>query len=132
MNLFEIASREGYRFDSVKGALTVEDLWALPLTTRANGASLDSVAKQINSQLKTSVEESFVTQKTNADTTLTNKLELVKYIISVRMEEANVAKVRADKAQEKAKILEILARKQEQSLENSSEEDLLAKLAELG
>lgn len=132
MNLFEIASREGYRFDSVKGALTVEDLWALPLTTRANGASLDSVAKQINSQLKTSVEESFVTQKTSADTTLTNKLELVKYIISVRMEEANVAKVRADKAQEKAKILEILARKQEQSLENSSEEDLLAKLAELG
>ena len=132
MNLFEIASREGYRFDSVKRALTVEDLWALPLTTRANGASLDSVAKQINSQLKRSVEESFVTQKTSADSTLTNKLELVKYIISVRMEEANVAKVRADKAQEKAKILEILARKQEQSLENSSEEDLLAKLAELG
>lgn len=132
MNLFEIASREGYRFESAKGSLTVEDLWVLPLTARNNGTSLDSVAKQINKQLKSSEEESFVTQKTNADTALSNKLELVKHIISVRLEEANLAKVRADKAQEKSKILEILARKQEQSLENASEEDLLAKLAELG
>jgi hypothetical protein len=60
---------------------------------------------------------------------LNNKLEIVKHIIGVKMAEAEAAKIKADKAAERAKLLDILARKQEQSLENSTEEELLAKLA---
>lgn len=132
MNIFELASREAYRFDSVKGALTVEDLWLLPLTTtRNNAASLDNIAKEINKQLKSSEEESFVTQRTSKDVTLASKLELVKHIIAVKMQEAEAVRSQAAKAEEKAKLLAILAKKQEQSLENLTEEEILNKLNNL-
>jgi hypothetical protein len=129
MNLFELATRQAYRFESTKGLLSVEDLWQLPLTTRGNGTSLDDVAKNVYAQIKASEEVSFVAKQTTANTTLSNKLEIVKHIIAVKMNEADVAKVKADKAAERAKLMDILARKQEQSLENSTEEELLAKLA---
>lgn len=132
MNIFELASREAYRFDSVKGALTVEDLWLLPLTTtRNNAASLDNIAKEINKQLKSSEEESFVTQRTSKDVTLASKLELVKHIIAVKMQEAEAVRSQAAKADEKVKLLAILAKKQEQSLENLTEEEILNKLNNL-
>ena len=127
MNLFELATRNAYRFESTKGLLTVEDLWQLPLSSR--GASLDDVAKTVYTQIKTAEEVSFVAKQTTANTTLNNKLEIVKHIIGVKMAEAEAAKIKADKAAERAKLTEILARKQEQSLENSTEEELLAKLA---
>lgn len=131
MNLFELATRNAYRFESSKGNLSVEDLWQLPLTSRGNNTSLDDVAKNIYSQLKASEEISFVVKQPTANATLQNKLDIVKHIIQVKMAEAEAAKVKADKAAEKAKLLDILARKQEQSLEQASEEELLAKLAEL-
>ena len=59
MNLFEIATRAKFRFDSLKGALTVEQLWELPLQSRT-GVDLDTVAKGINASLKEVAEESFV------------------------------------------------------------------------
>jgi hypothetical protein len=127
MNLFELATRNAYRFESTKGLLTVEDLWQLPLSSR--GASLDDVAKTVYAQIKAAEEVSFVAKQTTANTTLNNKLEIVKHIIGVKMAEAEAAKIKADKAAERAKLTEILARKQEQSLENSTEEELLAKLA---
>jgi hypothetical protein len=127
MNLFELATRNAYRFESTKGLLTVEDLWQLPLSSR--GASLDDVAKTVYAQIKAAEEVSFVAKQTTANTTLNNKLEIVKHIIGVKMAEAEAAKIKADKAAERAKLLDILARKQEQSLENASEEELLAKLA---
>ena len=131
MNLFELATRNVYRFESSKGNLSTEDLWQLPLTSRGNNTSLDDVAKNIYAQLKASEEISFVVKQPTANTTLQNKLDIVKHIIQVKMTEAETAKVKADKAAEKAKLLDILARKQEQSLEQASEEELLAKLAEL-
>lgn len=131
MNLFELATRNAYRFESVKGNLSVEDLWQLPLTTRGNGTSLDDVAKSIYSQLKASEEVSFVAKQTTANTVLQNKLEIAKYVISVKLAEAETAKVKADKAAERSKLLDIIARKQEQSLEQSTIDELQAKLAAL-
>lgn len=129
MNIFELATRESYRFETTKGLLTVEDLWALPLTTtRQNGVSLDTVAKEINKQLKTTEEESFVTQRTSKDVTLAIKLDIVKHIIAVKLEENQASRTAAAKAEEKAKLLAILAKKQEQSLENLTEAEILAKL----
>lgn len=129
MNIFELATRESYRFETTKGLLTVEDLWVLPLTTtRQNGVSLDTVAKEINKQLKTTEEESFVTQRTSKDVTLAIKLDIVKHIIAVKLEENQASRTAAAKAEEKAKLLAILAKKQEQSLENLTEAEILAKL----
>jgi len=51
MNLFEIATRNKFRFASVKGELNVEQLWELKLTER-NSFDLDNVARAVADELK--------------------------------------------------------------------------------
>lgn len=133
MNLFELATRENYLFESVKGLLTVQDLWNLPLTVTNNQAraSLDNIAVSLNNQLKGSQQESFVTETVKTDVVLANKLEIVKHIIAVRKQEAKVASEAKAKADEKARLLALLAKKQEQSLESLSEDEIKAKLEQL-
>lgn len=130
-DLFEIASREKYRFGSIKGDLTVEMLWDLPLTSRS-GADLDSVAKGVNAVLKESAEESFVKVETATNTRYNNMLEIVKYIIGVKLKERQDTEDMLAKKAEREKLLGILERKQNASLEELSVEELQAKLNELG
>jgi len=127
--LFIKATREAWRFPSSKGQLSAEQLWQLPLTSR-DDFNLDGVAKAVNADVKQQAEESFVTP-VKTDDTPRLKLDLVRYIISVKIGErdaALAAKARADEAQ---KIRDILGRKQDAQLEASSAEDLQRRLAEL-
>jgi len=64
MSLFETASKNKLRFSSIKGNLTTEDLWDLPLTSKSGRICLDNIAKQLYKELKDSTEESFVLPKT--------------------------------------------------------------------
>ena len=50
-NLFEVAARKKYRFDSQKGLLSVEELWDLPLQS-TKSVSLDSIAIALNKEIK--------------------------------------------------------------------------------
>lgn len=77
-NLFEIATRNRYRF-TYKGVMTVEDLWDL------NVEALDAIFKTLNRQKKTADEDSLLAVKSAEDTELANKIELVKYIVSVKL-----------------------------------------------
>lgn len=123
--LFIIASRKKYRFPCVLGNLTTEQLWELPLTSeRANVATLDNVAKSINAEAKNAREESFVAVKSSAATELENKLEIVKYIISVRLAELETAKQKRLREDQRALAKEILASKQIKKMQDMSEEDL--------
>lgn len=124
MNLFEIASRKGYRFASGKGLLTVEDLWIIPLTT--GQANLNDVAKTISATLKQEQEETFVQVKkpTVAQTDETNKLEIVKRIIAVRLQENEDKEKAKARKEARAKIEDLLSRKQDQELEGKSVEEL--------
>ena len=121
--MFDKATRMKIRFETTKGALTVEDLWDLPLTS-ARYANLNDIAKGINRELKASGEEDFVSPATKADETLALKLAVVKHIIGVRLAENEEAKLIADKRAQKEKLLELIARKQDQELEGKSLEDL--------
>lgn len=125
MNNFELASRKKFRFPSVAGMLSVEDLWDLPLTTKNGRASLDDVAKSLYHEIKQSAEVvSFVTDSVNDNPNLQAAFEIVKHVIEVRKEEkkaADQAKERADKRQ---RIMELIAKKQDQALEGQSLEDL--------
>jgi len=130
--MFEKAVRLKLRFPSPQGALTVEDLWDLPLTsTRLNVANLNNIAKAISRQLKAEGEEDFVNPKSGADEALQVQLDIVKHVIQVRQAENEAARSLADRKQKKERIMEIIAKKQDQELEGKPLEELTAMMAEL-
>lgn len=127
MSMFEVASREKIRFESSKGMLTVENLWDLPLQSK-NGDDLDSVAKQVNKDLKETEEESFVNPSTKKNVDAQLKLDIVKHIIKVRLDE-NKAKLEAqEKSARRKLLLEALQNKQQQNIMNMSEEQIKQEL----
>lgn len=131
--MFEQASRLKFRFDSARGQLTVEDLWDLPLTSSVGRPCLDDIARQLNRALKTNQEEdvSFVEPATPKTTILQDKFDIVKHIIAVRLAERNAAADERARAEKKQRILEIIAKKQDASLESASTEELETMLAAL-
>ena len=131
MNLFEIATRKAIRFPSIKGELSTEQLWQLPLTSKV-GVDLDTLAKAINKELKSTEEESFVATNSNPRRNdLQVKLDILKHIIGVKQEEIAAATKRQANAVERQKLQELLARKNDQALEALTPEQIAAKLAAL-
>ena len=129
--LFEKATRLKLRFGSPQGPLTVEDVWDLPLTSRAGRANLDDIARFYSRELKEQETESFVTKPPRKDAALVLGFEIIKRVIEVRLEENKAEKDKADKAKKKTRLLELLAKKQDDKLGDMSEEDLLAQIAAL-
>ena len=130
-NLFEYATRNKLRFASVRGELTVEQLWDVPLRSR-DDFNLDAVAKVANRAWKALTEESFVeTEKTPEHTRREVALKVVKYVIDTKLTEEADAKRRADNKVEKEKLLKILAEKQEGKLSDLSEKELQRRIAAL-
>ena len=78
--LFETATRNKMRFP-FRGMISVEDLWDLSLT------NLDSVFKTLNAEAKKSEEESLLETKSKENEELSNKIEIVKYIVNIKLEE---------------------------------------------
>lgn len=130
-DLFEQASRLKVRFDSPKGGggLTVEDLWDLPLTSPSGrSANLDSIAIALHRATREAAETvSFVTAPaSNGNSELQLKFDLVRHIIAVRVAERDQAKDLADRKAKKDRLLELIARKQDEELASKSVEELTA------
>lgn len=124
-NLFTLASRSKFRFNTVSGVITTEDLWDLPLTD-SRKANLDDIAKDLNKQLKASNEEqSFVKPATAKSNEVQAKFELVLFVIKTKMEERDAAKALADKAANKQKIMALIEKKKDEALAGKSEAELL-------
>lgn len=131
-NIFESAARKKLRFPSVKGELTAEQLFDLPLEAK-NDFSLDAVAKAINANLQAASEDSFVSTKSSpakADHAL--RLEVVKFVIADRLAENERKRLAADSAAMRERLREAIAKKQEGMLEGQSIEELQAQLTALG
>jgi hypothetical protein len=127
MDIFEKASRKKVRFNSNVGELTVEQLWDLSLTR------LDKIARDVNTNLKEVTEESFINTRPHPSKAIfTLQLDILKYIISVKQEEKEVEKAKADRAAKREKLLEALATKENEELSSKSKEDILKELEELG
>lgn len=124
VNLFEVATRENYLFP-FKGMINVIDLWDLSLT------NLDSVFKTLNAEVKKSEEESLLNAKTKEDEELTNKIEIIKYIVNKKLAEKEARENEKKNKEKRQRILEIKAKRQDEALENMSDEDLDKMLAEL-
>jgi hypothetical protein len=131
-NIFEYATRQKLRFSSIRGEITVEQLWDVPLRSR-DDFNLNTIAKTVSRALKDISEESFVeTTKTAAHTRLETALEVVKYVIETKIAEETASKDRAARTAEKAKLLAILAEKQDGRLSDLSEKELQKRIAALG
>lgn len=131
-DIYKYAAQKKLRFPSVRGDLTVEQLFELPLKA-TNGFDLDSVARNINGALKGVTEESFVEDATTdpRKAGLTIALDVVKDVIKTRQEENAAARNKANKAIERKKLLDAIAAKKDQALTAASLEDLEKKLAAL-
>lgn len=119
--LFEVASRKAYRFP-YKGMITTEDLWKL------SSKNLDEVFKTLNSQKKVTEEESLMQTASDEDVDLLNKIAIVKYIYKYNEQQAAERLMEREKRQKDQRIMEIIARKQDEALEGKSIEELQAML----
>ena len=122
--LFINATRVNYQFP-FRGMINVIDLWDLSLT------NLYSVFKTLNAEAKKSEEESLLNTKSKEDEEISNKIEIVKYIVSVKLDEKKKREDAKKNAEMRQKLLEIKAKRQDAALENMSDEDLDKALAEL-
>ncbi len=121
--LFIMATRKKFRFP-FKGMISIEDLWDLSVQ------NLDNVFKALNAEVKQVREESLLTTKSTEDTELDAKIEIVKYIVKVKLEEADKKKQAVARLEQKRRIQEILANKQDEALQGKSIEELQAMLGE--
>lgn len=127
--MFEKASRLKLRFNTPQGALSVEDLWDLPLKS-LRLANLDDIAISLDARLKdTSV--SFVGDESPANAELRLAFDIVKHVISVRKAEESEKKEAAKKRLQKQSLLKLIAEKEEDSLKEKSVEDLRKMVADL-
>ncbi len=133
VNIFEYASRHKLRFASVRGELTAEQLWDVPLRSK-DDFNLNAVAKAANKALKDATEESFVTANTRSalHVRLESTLEIVKHVIEAKLGEEATAAKRSENKAEKEKLLAILAEKQAGKLSELSERELQKRIAALG
>ena len=124
VNIFEVAVRNKMRFP-FKGNVSVEDLWDLSVE------DLDIIFKTLNSQVKQVKEESLLNNKTKEDKALDTKIEIIKYIVSIKLAETELKLKEKENKEKKQKIMSILSAKREENLQNKSEEELLAILNEI-
>lgn len=123
-NLFMLASRSKFRFNTAAGIITVEDLWDLPLTD-SRKANLDDIARGLNRQLKEANEEqSFVRPTTVKGNEIKAKFDLVLFVIKTKMEERDLATARAEKESNKQKIMAIIEKKKDEALAGKSVDEL--------
>lgn len=125
INLFEVATRANYQFP-FRGMINVIDLWDLSLT------NLDLVFKALNAEAKKHEEESLLNVKSKEDEEISNKICIIKYIVSVKLAEKKAREDAKKNAEMKQRLLEIKAKRQNAALENMSDEELDKALAELG
>ena len=125
-NLFEAASKMKLRFSSNKGMITSEDLWDLSL------ADLDEIARETYKRVRDDMDHvSFVRPVSKVDSTDLLRLDILKRVIEVKMEERDAAEKTVLQNAKKQRILNIMAEKEDENLKGASLEDLRQMLAEL-
>lgn len=131
-NIFETATRTKLRFASARGELNIEQLWDVPLRAR-DDFNLNAIAKATNKAFKVVSEEDYVggTTMTPEFARLALALEVVKSIISTKLDEETRAATRAANKLEREKLLGILAEKQAGKLSELSEKELQKRIAAL-
>lgn len=134
LNIFEKATRQQLRFPSPIGDLDVESLWHFPLLAKGDKVDLDTIARAISAELRDVGDGGFVkTDKPDPRVeALTTKLEVLKRIIEVKEAEKAAAETAILKADQKRRLLAVLASKKEAELAGQSVEEIQRQIDALG
>ena len=127
--MYKKAARLKLRFDTPKGALSVEQLFDLTMT------ELSSLIKKTNAIVKKekSAEDddlAFLEGKDNVESLNSLRFEILKDIYLTKKQEREDAAIDLDKKQKRQRIAEIIQKKEDEALENLSIEELKKKLEE--
>ena len=129
MNEYKLATQNKFRYATPIGNISTEDLWDLELTNEhgKKQISLNAIAKSIAKELKEINEEDFVQIKPKSDITaiLEAKLAIVKDIITSKIEREKQKSDENNRKERNAKILEIIAEKQNNALASKSIDELM-------
>jgi hypothetical protein len=134
-DLFEKAARLKLRFPSLIGALSVEQVWDLPISTKAkSSADLTSIARELNTRLKSTATDDLPwlsTSSTKADNENQLAFDIVKHIVETKQAEAAKAAESASNRDKKQQILAMIAAKELEEVGSKSLDDLRKLAAEL-
>lgn len=119
MSIFERAVREKTRFN-FKGSIGVEELWDLSLE------DLDTIYGKLDTELEGLPKKSLLSTNSKQREEIEFKQEIIKHIVETKKIEAEQKSVAKENSAKKQMILDILAKKQNQSYENMSVEELTA------
>lgn len=120
--MFEKAARLKLRFNTSAGPLSAEDLWDLPLTS-VRSPSLDDIGMGLMDKLQ-KTSKSLVNPNKGASEIDQLRFDIVKHIIDVRLKEKEEADQLKAKADQKQKILALIAQKEDSALAEKSIEEL--------
>lgn len=123
--MFEKASRMKTRFQTSRGVLSTEDLWDVSLD------QLNTLAKALRKELKDAEEEDFLVIKKDTNSQIQLMFDIVLHILNIKKDEKTAREEASVKRAEKERLLELLAKKKDQSLEALSEEEIRAKIESL-
>lgn len=124
MNLFTYATKHKLRFDTPKGALSVEQLWDLPL--EGNGANLYDIANELLTQIKSKPAKalSFFDKAKQVDSVTQIKFNIIEEIVTTRIAEANNQTQAAVAKSQVSKLDKLIAEKEDNELANLSVDEL--------
>jgi len=133
MNIFESATRQKLRFDTPKGALSVEALWDLPMTSTTGKLSLNDIGVGLQHALRDMGDFSLVdTAKPDPERTkIALRLDIIKSIIATKQAENAAQSAALHNKAEREKLMGLLAQKQDAALMGLSEAEIRARIAAL-
>lgn len=114
MDIFKEASKVQLRVQTNKGNLSVEQLWDLKV------AELDELAVQLEEEHKNSGKKSFVVKKTDKDKTTELRFKVVLDILQTKVEADQAAQQKLEDKEWNEKILQRIANKEEEKLDDLS------------
>jgi len=124
MSIFKEAGKQCLRFSSINGTLTVEDLWNMRLK------DLDDMAVSYNKELSDTTNESFLSKAKVKDSDLQLRFDIAKAIIDERVADLDKADKKEARRIKNDKIMELIVAKEDDTLKESSVEELRAMLSE--
>ena len=123
---FITATRKKLRFETARGGLNTEDLWDLSLD------SLDKIAVDLDEKVQKAGRKSFIGKRNPSATVDVLKLDVVKTIIEIKIDDDDKKKTRAAAAGQRAFLNDLLIQKQTDALKTLSVEEIQKQIASLG